>query len=174
MLAFDVETLSVDIDKADITCAAVFDPQAGIERYFIFKPMRDDPEEFMTLLDRAERLCAFNGARFDIPVIQRWFRPSPARVRAWRLKLHDVFEGCKLALDITFPLDALLELNGISGKTGSGMEAVQMALTGDLERLGDYCLNDARRTHAVSTLSRIQLPRVRGVCMDVLGQFIAT
>lgn len=172
MLAFDIETLGVDIEHNEITCGAVFDPEAGVEKYFIFKPMLDDPEEFMSLLDKADRLCAFNGARFDIPVIQRCFHASLDRVSAWRLKLYDVFEACKLALDITFPLDALLELNGVPGKTGSGLEAVQMALDGNLEKLGEYCLNDTRRTHTVSTLSRIQLPRTRGVYMDGLGRFI--
>ena len=171
MLAFDLETLGPDVEKHDITCAAVYDPDAAVERYFIFKPPRDDPEEFMALLDQADRLCAFNGARFDIPLIQRCFRATPERVERWRLKLHDIFEASKLALDITFSLQSLLDLNCIPGKTGSGGDAVLMALNGQIEDLGAYCLNDTKRTHQVSSLSRILLPKTRDMFMDPTGGF---
>lgn len=171
MLAFDLETLGPDVRIHDATCAAVYDPDAGIERYFIFKPPRDDPEDFMRLLDGADRLCAFNGARFDIPVIERCFGPDAERVRRWRLKLHDVFETCKLALGVTFSLQSLLELNRIPGKTGSGADAIQMALDGQLEDLGAYCLNDTKRTYQVSSLPRILLPKTRNILMDPNGRF---
>ena len=161
MLAFDLETTGKDISSDHITCAGVYDPDAGIERFFIFA-LGDDPEEFMRLLDQAERLCAFNGVRFDIPLIERCFRPSVARVSAWRLKLHDVFEACKLALDITFPLQSLLELNGIPGKTGSGLDAIQLALDEDWQSLGTYCLNDTKQTHTVSSLPFIRIPKTHG------------
>ena len=174
MLAFDLETLGPDVRVHDATCAAVYDPEAGIARYFIFQPPRDDPEEFMRLLDAADRLCAFNGARFDLPLIQRCFRPCEDRVRRWRLKLHDVFEACKLALDVTFPLEALLELNNIPGKTGSGKDAIRMALDGQLQALGEYCLNDTRRTYEVSSLPRILLPKTRHLAMDSRGCFHLT
>jgi hypothetical protein len=161
MLAFDLETTGKDIALDQITCAGVYDPDAGIKRFFIFA-LGDDPEEFMRLLDQADRLCAFNGVRFDIPLIERCFGPSAARVSAWRLKLHDVFEACKLALDITFSLQSLLELNGIPGKTGSGLDAIQLALDKDWPSLGEYCLNDTQKTHAVSSLEHILLPKTHG------------
>jgi hypothetical protein len=155
-------------------CAAVYDPDAGIEKYFIF-PLGDDPEEFMQLLDQADRLCAFNGARFDIPLIERWFQPSASRVSAWRMKLHDVYEACKLALGVTFTLQNLLELNGIPGKTGTGLEAVQLALDEKWDFLGDYCLNDTKKTHSVSSLSRILLPKTHdSLVFDLNGKFSTT
>lgn len=174
MLAFDLETTGPDRSTDAITCAAVYDPEAGIERYFIFSDdagsERDDPEDFMKLLDQASRLCAFNGARFDIPLIERCFVPDAGRVRAWRLKLHDVFEACKLALDLTFTLQSLLELNGIDGKTGSGTDAIQFALDKDWQSLGDYCLNDTKKTYHVSLLPRILLPKTHGsLCLGPDG-----
>lgn len=175
MLAFDLETTGPDPLRDDITCAAVYDPQAGVERFFLFSPKSrlDDPEEFMLLLDTADRLCAFNGARFDIPLIQRCFQAPPARVAAWRLKLHDVFEACKLALDVTFSLQSLLELNCMAGKTGSGADAVKMAEEGWWDQLGMYCLNDTRQTHRVSSLDKILLPRTKGICLSGAGVFFA-
>jgi hypothetical protein len=173
MLAFDLETTGLCPFTNKVTCAAVCDSEAGFERVFIFST-GDSPEEFMRLLDDAPRLCAFNGASFDLPFIRHQLGASARRVRAWRLKLHDVFEACKLALDITFSLDALLELNGLPGKTGSGGDAIRLAREEKWAELGEYCLNDTRRTFAVSTLPRIELPRTRGtIVMDPLGRFHA-
>jgi hypothetical protein len=174
MLAFDLETSGLNPREALITCAAVCDPEAGVERVFFFArldntklvPVLDDAEEFMLLLDRADRLCAFNGARFDLPFIRHQLGADPARVARWRLKLHDVFEACKLALGVTFPLSALLELNGLPGKTGSGADAIQLARQGDWASLGAYCLNDTRVTHRVSSLPRIRLPRTHSLSLD--------
>ncbi len=74
---------------------------------------------------------------------------------------------------MTFPLRALLELNGLPGKTGSGADAIQLARDGNWESLGEYCLNDTRVTHRVSTLDRIRLPNTRNLAMDRRGNFHA-
>jgi hypothetical protein len=159
----------------------VHDPDAGIERVFYFArldqhtqklvPMLDSADEFMALLDAADRLCAFNGVCFDLPFLQHQLGAAPERVMWWRLKLHDVLEACKLALDVTFTLKSLLQLNNLPGKTGSGADAIQLALDGDWSRLGEYCLNDTRVTHRVSSLHVILLPCTRGIVMDSQGNF---
>lgn len=164
MLAFDLETTGLCPLTDRITCAAVCDMEAGFERVFIFAD-GDDPEEFMKLLDEAPRLCAFNGGSFDLPFIQEQFKAERQRVLRWRLKLHDVLEGCRLALNVTFSLTDLLRLNGVDGKTGNGADAVELARLGRWQELGDYCLNDARRTFQVSNMARIRLPRTHGELM---------
>jgi len=117
MLAFDIETTGLNPIRHEVTCACVFDGESGLERSFLF--MRDtDPalrEEFMALLDEAETLCAFNGARFDIPFLMRSWGIPGERVAGWMVKLIDVFEACKLARGVTFSLNALLQANGLEG-----------------------------------------------------------
>lgn len=180
MLSFDLETTGLDPRTDLITCAAAYDPDASIQRVFFFaqddgvgglSPALQDAEEFMALLDAADRLCAFNGARFDLPFIQHQLGASAGRVLRWRLKLHDVFVACKWGLGITFPLQALLELNGLPGKTGSGAEAVQLARDGRWQQLGDYCLNDTVLTHTVSAMGAILLPKTRGMVFCLAGAF---
>ena len=170
MLAFDLETTGLDPLSDTVTCAAVFDPASGVERVFLF-PLGDDPEEFMRCLDEAPRICAFNGARFDLPFIEHAFHPDQERLARWRAKLHDVYEGCKLALGVTFSLQALLELNGLPGKTGDGCEAIVLAREHRWRELGEYCLNDTLITHRVSSLDTILLPWTQGVVMDSMGNF---
>jgi hypothetical protein len=170
MLAFDIETTGLDPATCEITCAAVWGPEGGAQRAFVF-PVGDSPEEFMRLLDAAPRLCCFNGVQFDIPFIQARWRVPGQRVAGWRLKVHDVFEGSRLCLGHTFSLDALLLANGLSSKTGSGAGAVELARTGQWAALASYCLDDARITHRVSSLRRIRLPKQCGLVMCADGRF---
>lgn len=175
MLAFDLETTSLNPLTGRVTCAAVCDPSKGLERVFFFHSADSDANanEFMGLLDEAPRLCGFNAARFDLPFIRHQLGATEARVASWRMKLHDVFEGCKLALGITFGLEALLECNGLPGKTGSGADAIILANEKRWEELGLYCLNDTKCTHAVSNLDLITLPKTRGIFMRSDGTFVA-
>lgn len=172
MLSFDLETTGLNPRTDRITCAAAYDPDAGIDRAFLLG-RGEDPSEFLALLDAADRLCAFNGARFDLAFLRHSLGVSAQRVRSWRLKLHDVYEGCRLGLGVTFPLDALLAANGLDGKTGSGKEAVVMARDGRWEELAEYCLDDARATHRVSSLARITLPGTHGLFMTSRGEFLS-
>jgi hypothetical protein len=171
MLAFDLETTGLDPEVHIITCACAYDPDAGIAEAFTFA-REGEAEEFMALLDRADRLCAFNGAAFDLPFIARTLPgATPGRVRAWRLKLHDVFVACKWGLGVTFSLQKLLELNSLGGKTGSGKDAILLHEQGRTEELVAYCMNDTRVTHAVSSLDAILLPKTRGITLDCAGVF---
>ena len=193
MLAFDLETTGLDPSQHIITCAGVYDPDNRLERVFIFPkvyffilgyfmscrdegdfiiliyifPQGDDPEDFMVLLDQADRLCSFNGVRFDIPFIQKCFNVPASRISNWRRKLHDIFEGCKLSLNVTFPLP--LKVNNLPGKNGNGSDAILLAKNQEWDKLCEYCLNDTKMTHIVSSLPVILIPRTTGLYMNVRG-----
>jgi hypothetical protein len=170
MLAFDLETTGLDPVRDRITCAAVYDPACGIERIFFFREACES-DEFMRLLDDADRLCAFNGADFDIPFIAAQLGASLERQRAWRLKLHDVYVACRWGLGVTFPLQCLLEANNLQGKTGTGCDAIRLFRQGLMSDLGEYCLHDTRMTHQVSCLPSIVLPRCESIRMLPDGVF---
>ncbi len=159
MLAVDIETTGLDPRVDDVTCACAYDPGDGVARAFVFG--RDGAaarEEFLGLLDSAPRLCAFNGARFDLPFLARRWGLGADRVGAWVRKLVDPFEASKLALGRTFSLDRLLAANGLAGKTGSGLHAVRLAREGRWEELAEYCMHDTRMTHAAAAMPALRLP----------------
>ena len=73
MVAFDIETEGFDPHKQRITAAAVHDG-LGLSKVYVFKgeDAEEDAalrDEFLSILDAAPRLCAFNWVRFDIPYI---------------------------------------------------------------------------------------------------------
>ena len=49
----------------------------------------------------------------------------------------------------------------MDSKTGTGLDAVNLALENRWEELGAYCRQDTLKTHAVSSLPRVRVP-VRG------------
>jgi hypothetical protein len=162
MVAFDIETEGFDPLKERITAAAVYNGN-GLCKEFVFKGedqatdliLRD---EFLSILDAAPRLCAFNGVRFDIPYIIKHWKLDPLLAERWVRKTLDIFEACKLGLKQTFKLSQLLAVNNMESKTGSGLEAVGLARDRRWEELGAYCLQDTRLTYLVTAQMGVMLP----------------
>jgi len=174
MLAFDLETTGLDPEVDDVTCACAYDPDAGVDLTFFFQGGDGDtPEAFFALLDGAPRLCAFNGARFDLPFLQARYGIPDARVGRWALKLYDLYEACRLGFDSGFSLNAVLGANGMDCKTGTGGDAVVLAREGRWEELGAYCRQDTVKTREVSCLASVRLPlrSGRAVVRALAGRF---
>jgi RNase_H superfamily len=156
VLAFDIETTGFRAEDT-VTCVCAFDPDRGIE-FSACTPMGERCDAFLQLLDEAPLLCAFNGARFDVPFIVRRWGITSERAGSWARKLVDPFEACKLALGVTFSLDKLLAANGIACKTGCGSQAVVMAREKNWAELAEYCMQDTKKTHQAIRLGRLALP----------------
>ena len=162
MVAFDIETHGLKPIEKPITAAAVYNG-CGLSKVFVFKGEDKEAdmllrEEFLSILDAAPRLCAFNGIRFDIPYIIKDWGLDPARAHDWVRKTVDVFEASKLGLQQTFKLAQLLAVNNMESKTGSGAEAVVLAREKKWEELGAYCLQDTRLTYLVTAQMAVVLP----------------
>lgn len=119
VLAFDIETTGVDAARHIVTCVCVVGMLQAkpYKRTFLFG--RDgvaDSKELFSLFDAADVLYAYNGVRFDIPFLAQRFNVNTERVSSWICKLFDVFEVCKLCVNRTFSLNALLAVNCCDGE----------------------------------------------------------
>ena len=180
MLAFDIETLGrlTQNPLPPITCVCLYDAANGISLKLRFYKV--DTAEFETNkrvmlehLDSADSLAGYNAIHFDLAYIQIFFQIDAARVNAWILKCHDPFMVVKYILKNTCGLNHLLALNGLGSKTGSGLDAITLALNEKWVLLLDYCLMDARLTYELCTLPSIAFSqRLRGACgADGLWRF---
>lgn len=167
MLAFDIETTGLGPSDT-ITVACAYDPVNSIRRTFIFA-VDGSVDEFVDLLDSADVLCAFNGARFDIPFMQRAWSLSDERVHQWRVKLYDLYEMCFVLFQESFSLNKLLNANNMESKTGNGKEAIEWAEQGLWDNIGEYCMQDTLKTYEVSDLPVIKLPLSKN--MNLLHYF---
>ena len=158
MLAFDIETLGLNHAFHDITVAAVCDRKRNIHRCYNFITGGCAAiEDFLRDLDEADILCSFNGAKFDIPFIIARFKVPRERWEKWYLKLFDYYEVARLVFGTSLSLNTLLCSNGYSVKTGSGLQAIQWAKSGEYAKLASYCQDDADLTYDISTAADVKM-----------------
>jgi len=138
MLAFDIETTGLQSTDT-ITAACLYDPDNNINKTYIFA-LGSDYNDLIREMDNAEQLCAFNGARFDIPFMQKEWNIPPEKIQAWRLKLFDIYETSMQVFKKGFSLNQLLSYNNIPNKTGHGKEAIMLAQQAMWSELGEYCM----------------------------------
>ena len=106
MLAFDIETTGLNAFSDRITVASVFDPDRGIRKSFNFcvGDVEAAKAEFLRHLDEADVICAFHGARFDLPFVIQRFNVPPERWQPWYERLFDYFEVLSLRDVLLFNL----------------------------------------------------------------------
>ena len=159
MLAFDIETEGFDALKHRITVACVYDPDAEIKKSFNFIVGGEkSTEDFLKCLDDADSICAFNGARFDIPFIVKRFSVPKERYEKWYAKLFDYFEVCKVVFNSSCSLNNLLAANGQEVKSSTGAQAVEWAKEEKWDELVDYCMADTILTHQISSMPSVRIP----------------
>ena len=173
--AFDIETLGLLHTKPlpPITCVCLCASNGSETRLRFWKVSPADftknKESLFAQLDAAERIAGFNAVHFDLEYIRVFFQVEAERVCRWILKCVDPYMVCKYILKNTCGLNRLLELNHLGSKTGSGEDAIELAMQERWEDLLDYCMMDARLTLALCCLPRIAFsPSLRGY-MDAQG-----
>lgn len=92
-------------------------------------------------LDAADAVVAYNGREFDLRVLLNYYdRPA---VERWCAKLRDPFEVIRATTGSWVKLDELLEANGLERKAATGVDAVQWWASGEVDKLLEYCRQDA-------------------------------
>ena len=153
--AFDIETTGLFEEgkpAPDVTCAATRLVRDGVETV---KSWHSDYADTMTVETMKElleylweqHLCgvtvtSFNGAGFDFRVLFEHTRSERARRLA---AVHcDVMYQFAVEHGYYASLQSFCEGEGIKGKTGSGVDAIDMWAHGDKDEVLRYCENDVR------------------------------
>lgn len=97
--------------------------------------------DLCTLLSKCRAHVAFNGGRFDMVVIKRYFATTQDYQDA-AARLYDPFQDIVSSGLGYFSLNALLVQNGLSSKTASGSEAPKMWNEQRYDELEAYCASD--------------------------------
>jgi len=96
----------------------------------------------------AETLVGFASNRYDIPVLNLYFkrRGDDPMLDLWKKKRVDLLEEVEVATGRRISLSRLAEANLGIGKDGHGSEAIGLFEQGRMEELKAYCLKDVRLT----------------------------
>ncbi|HRY76967.1 MAG TPA: ribonuclease H-like domain-containing protein [Candidatus Paceibacterota bacterium] len=106
---------------------------------------------FEKLLKETGAFIGFSLHYFDIPVLKGHFEHNFSK-----LKVIDILEEVENQRGHKIGLDALAQANIGAGKTGSGLEAIQLYHEGKIEELKNYCLNDVKITKDLYELAKNQ------------------
>lgn len=155
ILVFDVETNAIEAQTSipvHVTVAVARwmrkeDGEEGQEGCTCIVPSAQEDDElharFAPLLDEADAIVAYNGRAFDLRVLLRsHFAGQRERVARWAAKLIDPFEVMRVTTGSWVKLDELLEANGLSCKTGSGLDAIRWWADGERDKVARYCEAD--------------------------------
>lgn len=113
-----------------------------------------DFADFEKLLKQTGAFIGFALHYFDIPILKNHFKHIPQEFK--KLKVIDILEEVENQRGHKIGLDAMAQANINAGKTGHGLEAIELYRDGKIEELKSYCLNDVKLTKELYELGEKQ------------------
>ncbi len=154
-LVIDIETKNTfaevggqsNIHKLDASFVGVY--SYNKDRYFSF--YEHQFAELGALFQTAGLIIGFSINRFDIPVMEKYFKFNLKAIPCL-----DLLEEIELGLGQRISLDILAKTNLGIGKTHHGLDAIKFYREGNLEELKNYCLHDVKITKDLYDLAKKQ------------------
>ncbi len=154
-LVIDIETKNSFADvggqqnlhKLDASFVGVYSYDKN-EYFSFFENQFNDLE---SLIQKAGLIIGFSINRFDIPVLEKYFKFN---LRA--IPKLDLLEEIELGLGQRVSLDILAKTNLGIGKTHHGLEAIRFYNEKNWVELKNYCLNDVKITKDLYDLAKKQ------------------
>ncbi|HAQ05716.1 TPA: helicase [Candidatus Azambacteria bacterium] len=103
----------------------------------------EEPElaELERMISGAARIVGFNIKKFDMPVLAKYFSCAVDKI-----PVFDILEEVSNVCGFRIGLNSLAESTLGEGKSGHGLEAIELFRQGRMEDLKKYCLDDVRLT----------------------------
>ncbi|KKU94456.1 MAG: hypothetical protein UY26_C0001G0008 [Candidatus Jorgensenbacteria bacterium GW2011_GWA1_48_13] len=152
-IVFDIETknsfqdVGGDQNVRDLLVSVVGAYSYDEDKYYVFG--ENELGGLVPLLKRAGLLVGFSSKRFDIPVLEKHFD-----FKLTSIPHFDILEEIEKSFGRRIGLGVLAQANLGVGKTGHGLEAIEMYKRGEIEKLKSYCLQDVKITKEIFDLIR--------------------
>lgn len=154
-IVFDIETKNSFADvggqeylrKLDASVVGVYSYRN--DNYYCFEEHEFD--KLGEVLKNAELLVGFSSKRFDLPILEKYFNFNLAGISHF-----DILEEIEKIFGRRIGLGVLAEANLGVGKTGKGLEAIDLYRNGEIEKLKNYCLQDVKLTKEIFELIKNQ------------------
>ena len=155
-LVFDIETQNFFTDPGvgwnnfgalKISVVGVYSYEQ--DKYAAYE--EDQMEELAELFLPARTLVGFASNRYDVPVLNLYFRKLKDReaLNLWAKERVDILEEIERQTGERISLNQLAEANLGVKKEGHGSEAIALYERGELEALKKYCLQDVELTKRI-------------------------
>lgn len=162
-LVFDIETQNFFTDPGvgwnnfgalKISVVGVY--SYAQDRYFCFE--EGEMPELAKLFVTAGRLVGFSMNRYDVPVLNLYFKKTGKEDPAldlWRKERVDLLDVIEVQTGARVSLSRLAQANLGVAKDMHGSAAIRLFAEGKMEELKEYCLNDVRLTKELYDLYRL-------------------
>lgn len=152
-IVFDIETKntfadvggSANIDKLETSVIGLYSYNQN--EYFCYE--EKDFDKAGVLLQNAKLLVGFYSKKFDVPVMDKYFKFKLAAVPH-----YDILEEIEKVFGRRIGLGILAEANVGAGKTAKGLDAIDFWKNGEMDKLKAYCLQDVKITKEIFDLIR--------------------
>jgi len=175
----DIETTGLEKEEHDITVIALIaqDTSGALrdveEIHNVVLDARAGAEArtrgaVRALLDRCDRIVAYNGVFFDVPWLAHWAHggagpAADAANAAWGAKTLDFFLVAEGLVFARVGMQKMCVDNGMRiSKSATGKQAVQWAREEQWDKLERYCMQDVRVLLSLTQFARANLVRVCG------------
>lgn len=150
-LVFDIETQNIfqdvgskDPADLDISIVGLYDYENN--KYESF--MEEEFGRMWPYFEKADLLITFNGAHFDIPLLNKYYKKAGCGDLT-KIRSLDVFKEIKNSSGRWLKLDKVAEGTFGINKAGDGFDAVVWWRTGRVDEIRKYCLEDVKLTKDV-------------------------
>lgn len=143
LVVFDVETQNTfrdvnnDTRKLKVSVASAYDYQ----RRQTFSFFEKELSQLFKLFEQASLIIGFNSQNFDLVVLNQYYVGD-----VFQFPHFDILEDVKTQAGHRYPLDDLIKATLNKGKTGHGLQAINLFREGRLQELKQYCEDDVALT----------------------------
>ena len=147
-IVFDIETKNTfadvggqgNIEKLEMSVVGLY--SYNEDAYHCFTEHELDKIE--PYFKNAYLLIGFASKRFDIPVLEKYFKSNIAKIAHC-----DILEEIETRMGRRIGLGVLAEANLGEGKSASGLQAIEFYRNGEMEKLKSYCTQDVKVTKRI-------------------------
>lgn len=148
ILVLDLETKSIFSDHEDRRPESLGVSVVGTycyrdDKYYCYR--EEEMADLEHRLSEKPLIVGFNIRRFDMPVLKPYLHFDPCA-----LPMLDMLEVIHETLGRRISLENVAQATIGSGKSGSGLDAVEYYRKGEFDKLIKYCMDDVKVTKAVA------------------------
>jgi len=142
-IVFDVETkyafheVGRDARKLGVSVAAAYDYRTN---QLVAYP-ENKLNQLFHLFEKASLLVGYNSQSFDLVVLSKYYVGD-----LFKFPHFDLLENIRQLTGRRYPLDDLIQATLNKGKTGHGLQAIDLYRQGKISKLTQYCKDDVQLT----------------------------
>jgi DEAD/DEAH box helicase domain-containing protein len=146
-ITLDLETKNMfsdvgsnDPTALDISVVCIHDSLDDSYKSFLESELKN----LWPILEQSDLLITWNGDHFDIPLLNKYYAGDLKKIKSL-----DLMKEVVKVLGRRLKLDTVAEATLGKNKSGHGLEAIEWWLSGEIDKVIKYCIDDVKLTKEV-------------------------